>query len=142
MYMISQAIVLKKYPAAVITLMFSYCLICTVLSGAVSLIVETDLSSFSLEPYSRLFSVLFSGIFGYAFLVTVQSWCVRKEGPTFCSYVSSGWNCDRCHLFRRRFLSWKFVGINYCCHRILYRDVGKSPRTKDIGLECELKVGR
>ncbi|KAJ0668060.1 hypothetical protein HanPI659440_Chr17g0684761 [Helianthus annuus] len=83
MYMISQAIVLKKYPAAVITLMFSYRLICTVLSGAVSLIVETDLSSFSLEPYSRLFSVLFSGIFGYAFLVTVQSWCVRKRGPLF-----------------------------------------------------------
>ncbi|MFS8031583.1 putative EamA domain-containing protein [Helianthus anomalus] len=82
MYIISQAIVLKKYPA-VITLMFSYCLICTVLSGAVSLIVETDLSSFSLQPYSRLFSVLFSGIFGYAFLVTVQSWCVRKRGPLF-----------------------------------------------------------
>ncbi|KAF5755882.1 hypothetical protein HanRHA438_Chr17g0817881 [Helianthus annuus] len=73
MYMISQAIVLKKYPAAVITLMFSYCLICTVLSGAVSLIVETDLSSFSLEPYSRLFSVLFSFNHGVC----------EKRGPLF-----------------------------------------------------------
>ncbi|KAJ0798903.1 hypothetical protein HanLR1_Chr00c2495g0846201 [Helianthus annuus] len=80
MYMISQAIVLKKYPA-VITLMFSYCLICTVLSGAVSLIVETDLSSFSLQPYSRLFSVLFS-VRRHA-QCQVQSWCVRKRGPLF-----------------------------------------------------------
>ncbi|XP_076943473.1 WAT1-related protein At5g40230-like [Bidens hawaiensis] len=82
MYIITQAIVLKKYPV-VINLMFSYCLICTVLSGVASLIVETDRSSFSLQPNTRLFSILYSGIFGYAFLVTVQSWCVRRRGPLF-----------------------------------------------------------
>ncbi|KAI3812106.1 hypothetical protein L1987_16811 [Smallanthus sonchifolius] len=73
MYIISQAIVLKKYPV-VIDLMFSYCFVCTIFSGLASLIVESDLSSFSLQPNSRLFSVLYSGIFGYAFLVTVQSY--------------------------------------------------------------------
>ncbi|XP_076916563.1 WAT1-related protein At5g40230-like [Bidens hawaiensis] len=82
MYIITQAIVLNKYPV-VINLMFSYCLICTVLSAVASFIVETDLSSFSLQPNTRLFSVLYSGIFGYAFLVTVQSWCVRRRGPLF-----------------------------------------------------------
>lgn len=59
MYIITQAIVLKKYPV-VINLMFSYCLICTVLSALASFIVETDLSSFSLQPNTRLFSVLYS----------------------------------------------------------------------------------
>lgn len=54
-----QAIVLNKYPV-VINLMFSYCLICTVLSAVASFIVETDLSSFSLQPNTRLFSVLYS----------------------------------------------------------------------------------
>ncbi|KAK1437817.1 hypothetical protein QVD17_03615 [Tagetes erecta] len=82
MYIITQAIVLNKYPA-VINLMFTYCFICTILSFLASLIVETDLSSFSLLPIKRLFSVTFTGIFGYAFFVTVQSWCVRKRGPLF-----------------------------------------------------------
>ncbi|KAL8267452.1 hypothetical protein R6Q59_004796 [Mikania micrantha] len=63
--------------------MFSYCLICTFLSGLASFVVESDLSSFNLQPNMRLFSVLYSGIFGYAFLVTVQSWCVRRRGPLF-----------------------------------------------------------
>nr|GEU93711.1 WAT1-related protein At3g28050-like [Tanacetum cinerariifolium] len=82
MYIISQAFVLKKYPA-VVTVMFSYCFICTILSGLASFIVEADLSGFNLQPKNRLFSVLYSGIFGYAFQVTVQSWCVRKRGPLF-----------------------------------------------------------
>ncbi|KAC9132068.1 hypothetical protein E3N88_46323 [Mikania micrantha] len=82
LYIISQAVVLKKYPL-VINLMFSYCLICTFLSGLASFVVESDLSSFNLQPNMRLFSVLYSGIFGYAFLVTVQSWCVRRRGPLF-----------------------------------------------------------
>ncbi|XP_071696333.1 WAT1-related protein At5g40230-like [Rutidosis leptorrhynchoides] len=82
MYIVSQAIVLKKYPAVII-LMFGYCFVCTVLSGVASLIFETDLSSFDLRPKMRLLGILYSGIFGYAFQVTVQSWCVRKRGPLF-----------------------------------------------------------
>ncbi|GJT31019.1 WAT1-related protein isoform X1 [Tanacetum coccineum] len=59
MYIISQAFVLKKYPA-VVTVMFSYCFICTILSGLASFIVEADLSGFNLQPKNRLFSVLYS----------------------------------------------------------------------------------
>ncbi|XP_071696055.1 WAT1-related protein At4g15540-like isoform X1 [Rutidosis leptorrhynchoides] len=59
MYIIAQAFVLKKYPA-VMVVMFAYCFVCTVLSGLVSLIVEDDLSSFSLQPNKRLFSILYS----------------------------------------------------------------------------------
>nr|XP_043608824.1 WAT1-related protein At3g28050-like [Erigeron canadensis] len=82
MYIIAQALVLKKYPAVMIV-MFSYCFVCTILSGLVSLIAEDDLSSFSLKPKKRLFSILYSGIFGSAFQVTVQAWCVRRRGPVF-----------------------------------------------------------
>lgn len=82
MYIVSQAFVLKKYPAVII-LMFAYCFVCTILSGVASLIVEADSSSFDIRPKMRLLAILYSGIFGYAFQVTVQSWCVRKRGPLF-----------------------------------------------------------
>ncbi|KAJ9549109.1 hypothetical protein OSB04_021652 [Centaurea solstitialis] len=82
MYIISQAFVLKKYPAVMIV-MFSYCFVCTILSVITSLIVEADLSSFSLQPKKRLLSVLYSGIFGSAFQVTVQAWCIQRKGPLF-----------------------------------------------------------
>ncbi|KAF5764294.1 putative EamA domain-containing protein [Helianthus annuus] len=81
-YIIAQAFVLKKYPAEMIV-MFAYCFVCTILSGLTSLIVEDDLSSYSLQPKKRLFSILYSGIFGSAFQVTVQAWCVRRKGPFF-----------------------------------------------------------
>ncbi|KAJ9549110.1 hypothetical protein OSB04_021653 [Centaurea solstitialis] len=82
MYIISQAFVLKKYPAVMIV-MFSYCFVCTILSVITSLIVEADLSTFSLQPKKRLLSVLYSGIFGSAFQVTVQAWCIQRKGPLF-----------------------------------------------------------
>ncbi|KAL8228926.1 hypothetical protein R6Q57_013826 [Mikania cordata] len=82
MYIIAQAVVLKKYPAEMIV-MFSYCFVCTILSGLTSLIVEDDLSSYSLQHKKRLLSILYSGIFGSAFQVTVQAWCVRRRGPLF-----------------------------------------------------------
>ncbi|KAK9064509.1 hypothetical protein SSX86_015891 [Deinandra increscens subsp. villosa] len=82
MYIIAQAFVLKKYPAEMIVI-FAYCFICTILSGLTSLIIEDDLSSYSLQPKKRLFSILYSGIFGSAFQVTVQAWCVRRRGPLF-----------------------------------------------------------
>lgn len=82
MCIISQAFVLKKYPA-VMVVMFSYCFVCTILSVLTSLIVEADLSTFSLQPKKRLLSILYSGIFGSAFQVTVQAWCLQRKGPLF-----------------------------------------------------------
>ncbi|XP_071704707.1 WAT1-related protein At5g40230-like [Rutidosis leptorrhynchoides] len=81
-YVILQAFVLKKYPALMIVI-FIYCFMCSVLSGATSLIVKDDLSSFSLQPKKRMLYVLYSGIFGSAFHVTVLSWCVQRKGPLF-----------------------------------------------------------
>lgn len=63
--------------------MFSYCFVCTILAALASSIVEADLSSFSLKPKIRLMSILYSGIFGSAFQVTVQSWCIKRRGPVF-----------------------------------------------------------
>ncbi|XP_024993993.1 WAT1-related protein At5g40230-like isoform X2 [Cynara cardunculus var. scolymus] len=84
MFIISQAFVLKKYPAVMIV-MFSYCFVCTILSVLTSLIVGADLSTFSLRPKKRLLSILYSGIFGSAFQVTIQAWCVQRKGPLFVS---------------------------------------------------------
>ncbi|GKD87258.1 WAT1-related protein [Tanacetum coccineum] len=81
-YIIAQAFVLKRYPPVMIV-MFSYCFVCTILSALVASVVEDDLSSFSLQPKKRLLSILYSGVFGSAFQVTVQAWCVRKRGPLF-----------------------------------------------------------
>ncbi|XP_071704709.1 WAT1-related protein At4g15540-like [Rutidosis leptorrhynchoides] len=81
-YVILQAFVLKKYLALMIVI-FIYCFMCSVLSGATSLIVKDDLSSFSLQPKKRMLYVLYSGIFGSAFNVTVLSWYVQRKGPLF-----------------------------------------------------------
>ncbi|KAL7607774.1 hypothetical protein Lser_V15G11452 [Lactuca serriola] len=78
MCFIGQATVLKKYPAEVIV-MFSYCIVYTILSALASFIVGDDLSSYSLRPKKRL---LF-GIFGSAFQFTVQAWCLKRRGPVF-----------------------------------------------------------
>ncbi|KAI3824911.1 hypothetical protein L1987_06384 [Smallanthus sonchifolius] len=82
MCIIAQAFVLEKYPAEMIVI-FAYCFIYTILSGLTSLIVGDELSSFSLQPKKRLLSILYSGVFGSAFQVTVQAWCVRRKGPLF-----------------------------------------------------------
>ncbi|XP_042756087.1 WAT1-related protein At5g40230 isoform X3 [Lactuca sativa] len=77
MCFIGQATVLKKYPAEVIV-MFSYCIVYTILSALASFIVGDDLNSYSLRPKKRLLFVLYSGIFGSAFQFTVQAWCLKR----------------------------------------------------------------
>ena len=56
-----QAWMLKKYPAELI-LVFFYCFFVAIQSAVVSLVVERDLSSWSLQPNMRLIAVLYSVI--------------------------------------------------------------------------------
>ncbi|OIT36062.1 PREDICTED: WAT1-related protein At4g15540-like isoform X1 [Nicotiana attenuata] len=81
-FIISQAFVLKKYPAELIVMLFySSCI--TILCAAFSLITERDLNSWSLSPHNRLKALIYSGFFGNVFQVSIGSWCVRKRGPLF-----------------------------------------------------------
>ncbi|KAK2994500.1 hypothetical protein RJ640_029459 [Escallonia rubra] len=82
MFIIIQVLVLKKYPAEV-TVMFFYCFVVAILSATVSFIVERDPSAWSLQPNMRWMALLYSGVFGSAFQVTIGAWCVRRKGPLF-----------------------------------------------------------
>lgn len=56
-----QALILKKYPAGLIVVFF-YCFFVAIQSAVVSLVLERDLSSWSLQPNTRLIAVLYSVI--------------------------------------------------------------------------------
>ncbi|KAL6577861.1 hypothetical protein OROMI_010189 [Orobanche minor] len=81
-YIIIQASILKKYPAELI-IVFFYCLFAAILSTMASLIVDRDPSVWALQPNIRLIAVLYSGVFGSAFQVSVNAWCLRRKGPLF-----------------------------------------------------------
>ncbi|KAH0675305.1 hypothetical protein KY285_023106 [Solanum tuberosum] len=81
-FIISQAFVLKKYPAELILMLFYSCCV-TILCAVFSLIIERDLNSWSLSPHSRLMAIICSGLFGNVFQVSIGAWCMRKKGPLF-----------------------------------------------------------
>ncbi|CAN4094737.1 unnamed protein product [Withania somnifera] len=81
-FIISQAFVLEKYPAELILMLFYSCCI-TIMCAVFSLITERDLNSWSLSPHSRLIALIYSGLFGNVFQVSIGAWCVRKKGPLF-----------------------------------------------------------
>ncbi|KAI3733544.1 hypothetical protein L6452_12987 [Arctium lappa] len=83
-FIIAQALILKKY-SAVLILMLAYCSIITVLSLLASLMLEHDLSAFSLQSKTRLLAILYAGIFGAGFQLTIGAWCVKMKGPLFVS---------------------------------------------------------
>lgn len=83
-YIIVQASILKKYPAELICVFF-YCFFVTILSAITCLVVERDISAWSVEPKFKLLSVLYSGIIGSAFQVGVSTWCLHQTGPVFVS---------------------------------------------------------
>ncbi|KAA8533116.1 hypothetical protein F0562_033351 [Nyssa sinensis] len=81
-FIIAQALILKKCPAELTILSF-YCFFVAILSAVFSLIVEKDLSSWSLLPKTRMIAILYSGVFGSAFQVGIGIWCLRRTGPLF-----------------------------------------------------------
>ncbi|KAL3654111.1 hypothetical protein CASFOL_003792 [Castilleja foliolosa] len=84
LFIITQAVVLRKCPAELILMLF-YSGFIAILSAAVSLIVDKDYSGWSLNNKMRLIPVIYSGIFGNAFQVSIIMWCVRRRGPVFAS---------------------------------------------------------
>ncbi|XP_059316566.1 WAT1-related protein At3g28050-like isoform X1 [Lycium ferocissimum] len=82
LYLIVQASILKKYPVELIVVFF-YCFFSSILSAIVSLFMDRNLNAWMLQPGTRLLAVLYSGIFGSAFQVSVMFWCIRRKGPLF-----------------------------------------------------------
>ncbi|KAI4384278.1 hypothetical protein MLD38_002455 [Melastoma candidum] len=87
-WVILQASILKKYPAELI-IVFFYCFFVAIQSAIVSLIVEGLSTAWRLDDNLRLYSVLYSGVFGSAFQVGVATWCLHKTGPLFVSMFKS-----------------------------------------------------
>ncbi|CAK9137808.1 unnamed protein product [Ilex paraguariensis] len=81
-FLIVQALILERYPAELI-IVFFYCFFAAILSAVVSLISDRDLSAWALQPSMRLIAVMYSGIIGSAFQVSVNTWCVHQRGPLF-----------------------------------------------------------
>ncbi|KAH6826749.1 hypothetical protein C2S53_012276 [Perilla frutescens var. hirtella] len=84
-FIIAQAVVIRRYPAELILMLFYSCFI-AILSAATSLILEKDdLKAWSLNSTMRFIPVIYSGLFGTVFQVTIIIWCVRRKGPVFAS---------------------------------------------------------
>ncbi|KAJ7943606.1 WAT1-related protein [Quillaja saponaria] len=83
-FLIVQASILKKYSAELIVV-FYYFFFVAIQSAVTCLVVERDLSAWSLEPKLRLIVILYSGVFGYALQVGLSTWCLHQTGPVFVS---------------------------------------------------------
>ncbi|KAK4358219.1 hypothetical protein RND71_023829 [Anisodus tanguticus] len=82
LYLIVQASILMKYPVELIVVFF-YCFFSSILSAIVSLFMDRNLNAWMVQPGTRLFAVLYSGILGSAFQVSVMFWCICRKGPLF-----------------------------------------------------------
>ncbi|KAL8534084.1 hypothetical protein ACS0TY_010196 [Phlomoides rotata] len=83
-FIIAQALVLKKCPFELILMLFYSCFV-AILSAAVALMVEKDFSAWSLKSTTTLIPIIYSALFGNVFQVSIIMWCVRKRGPLFAS---------------------------------------------------------
>ncbi|CAM9002506.1 hypothetical protein QQ045_000350 [Rhodiola kirilowii] len=81
-WLILQALILRKYSAGLV-IVFFYCFFVAVQSAVICFIVETDSEKWSLNSSVRLYSVIYSGVFGSAFQVGVGTWCLHQTGPVF-----------------------------------------------------------
>ncbi|XP_035540099.1 WAT1-related protein At5g40240-like isoform X2 [Juglans regia] len=132
-WLIMQALILKKYPAGLIVVFF-YCFFVAIQSAVVSLVLERDLSSWSLQPNTSVGNVRFC----------IPSWhfCMvhAQDRACFCCYVQAcgyfHFYCRGCYLTRRYFLSRKFDWSNSDCHWIFFCNVGKSQRTENEWGSC------
>lgn len=82
LFIIAQALILKKQTSKLVISLF-YSSTIAILSALISLIVERDLSSWSLQSNVRIMAVVYAGLFGASFQVTVSSWCMQRTGPLF-----------------------------------------------------------
>ncbi|GLU03060.1 hypothetical protein SLE2022_202780 [Rubroshorea leprosula] len=83
-WLITQASILKKFPAELIVVFF-YCFFVTIQSAIICLVMERDISAWSFKPDVRLIALLYSAVFGSAFQLGISTWCLHRTGPVFVS---------------------------------------------------------
>uniref|UniRef100_A0A7N0UB57 WAT1-related protein n=1 Tax=Kalanchoe fedtschenkoi TaxID=63787 RepID=A0A7N0UB57_KALFE len=81
-WLILQASILKKYSAELV-MVFFYCFFVAIQSAVICLVLEIGSKNWSLNSSIRLYSVIYSGVFGSAFQVGVGTWCLHQTGPVF-----------------------------------------------------------
>ncbi|XP_020426125.1 WAT1-related protein At5g40240 isoform X1 [Prunus persica] len=84
LWIILQALILKKYPAVLILASF-YCFFVTIQAALASLILVKDPSAWSLKPNIGLFAVLYSAVVGTALRTSAVAWCLQRTGPLYVS---------------------------------------------------------
>ncbi|WOH08339.1 hypothetical protein DCAR_0727777 [Daucus carota subsp. sativus] len=82
LFITTQALILQKHISKLVVSLF-YSSTIAILSAVLSLILERDLSPWSLSSNVRIMAVVYSGLFGASFQVTVSSWCMQRTGPLF-----------------------------------------------------------
>ncbi|KAK1415720.1 hypothetical protein QVD17_31505 [Tagetes erecta] len=82
LFIIAQALILKKY-SAVLIVVLGYGSTITLLSLLASMILEHDLNLFNIQSKTRLLAILYSGLFGSGFQITILLWCLKMKGPLF-----------------------------------------------------------
>ncbi|KAM7508133.1 hypothetical protein LguiA_018586 [Lonicera macranthoides] len=79
---IMQAKVVKEYPAELLVVFF-YSLSSTIISAPVCLIMEPNLSAWKLKVDIGLIAILYSGIVGSSFGISVHTWGLHVKGPVY-----------------------------------------------------------
>nr|XP_017217970.1 PREDICTED: WAT1-related protein At3g28050-like [Daucus carota subsp. sativus] len=82
LFVIAQALILKKHTSKLVVSLF-YSSTIAILSAILSLIIDKDLSAWSLQSNVRIMAVVYTGLFGATFQVTISSWCMQRTGPLF-----------------------------------------------------------
>ncbi|KAK1415717.1 hypothetical protein QVD17_31502 [Tagetes erecta] len=84
LFITAQALIVKKY-SAVLIVVLAYSSSITILSLIASLILEHDLNMFNLQSKTQFLALLYSGLFGSGFQITIVLWCLKMKGPLFVS---------------------------------------------------------
>lgn len=53
------------------------------MTGILSLVMERDPAAWSLLPFVKFLSIIFSGIVGSTIQASILVWCLRQRGPLF-----------------------------------------------------------
>lgn len=77
-----QAATIKAYPDETTVVFFYFCFL-IIQCAIFTLLVERNPVVWVLRPGIQITAVVFSGIAGSVFRVTVITWCMRKKGPVF-----------------------------------------------------------
>ncbi|RVX09081.1 WAT1-related protein [Vitis vinifera] len=87
-WLILQAVVYKVYPAR-LSLNGLICFFASLQSSFLALIFARNPVLWKLEWNVQLLTIIYCGVVGSGLVYYLQTWCISKRGPVFCSNVYS-----------------------------------------------------